>query len=113
MLFMWLCRAGWERQAVPLAVYGVQLLLNFLWTPLFFKVHRLDLASADIAGEAATRNNLLYLYVPPQGMCVMLELAVLLVMCTALTWPQQTWQVCMKCCVCSRRCCTRMAGQLQ
>jgi tryptophan-rich sensory protein len=49
MLCVW-CRAGFERQAVPLAVYGVQLLLNFLWTPLFFKVHRLDLASADIAG---------------------------------------------------------------
>jgi tryptophan-rich sensory protein len=49
-----LCCAGFERQAVPLAVYGVQLLLNFLWTPLFFKVHRLDLASADIAGEATT-----------------------------------------------------------
>jgi tryptophan-rich sensory protein len=47
---VWLCGAGWERQAVPLAVYGVQLLLNFLWTPLFFKVHRLDMASADIAG---------------------------------------------------------------
>jgi tryptophan-rich sensory protein len=44
--------AGFERQAVPLAVYGLQLVLNLLWTPLFFKVHRLDLASADIAGEA-------------------------------------------------------------
>ncbi|KAF6235939.1 TspO/MBR-related protein [Scenedesmus sp. NREL 46B-D3] len=43
-------QGGFERQAVPLAVYGVQLVLNFLWTPLFFKVHRLDLASLDIAG---------------------------------------------------------------
>eukprot|EP00878_Enallax_costatus_P028783 GHUV01031125.1.p1 GENE.GHUV01031125.1~~GHUV01031125.1.p1 ORF type:complete len:178 (+),score=28.09 GHUV01031125.1:82-615(+) len=43
-------QGGFERQAVPLAVYGVQLVLNLLWTPLFFKAHRLDLASADIAG---------------------------------------------------------------
>jgi tryptophan-rich sensory protein len=43
--------AGWARQSVPLTVYAVQLLLNFMWTPLFFKLHKLDWASADILGE--------------------------------------------------------------
>lgn len=42
--------AGWDRQAMPLAVYGVQLLLNFMWTPTFFKAHKLGLASANRLG---------------------------------------------------------------
>lgn len=42
--------AGFDRQAVPLTVYAVQLLLNFLWTPLFFKAHALGLASLNILG---------------------------------------------------------------
>jgi len=35
---------------VPLTVYAVQLLLNFMWTPLFFKLHKLDWATYDILG---------------------------------------------------------------
>eukprot|EP00879_Flechtneria_rotunda_P011725 GHRR01012246.1.p3 GENE.GHRR01012246.1~~GHRR01012246.1.p3 ORF type:complete len:126 (+),score=22.26 GHRR01012246.1:181-558(+) len=46
---VWL-EGGFEHQAVPLGVYGLQLLLNILWTPLFFGAHRLDLATADIIG---------------------------------------------------------------
>lgn len=41
---------GIEKQAQPLTLYIVQLLLNFLWTPLFFSWHRLDLATFDILG---------------------------------------------------------------
>lgn len=41
---------GWQRQSVPLTIYGIQLLLNFLWTPLFFKLHKLGWATADILG---------------------------------------------------------------
>lgn len=36
---------------MPLTVYAIQLLLNFLWTPLFFKLHQLDLATFDILGK--------------------------------------------------------------
>ncbi len=32
----------------PMFLYSVQLVLNFLWSPLFFKWHRLPAASADI-----------------------------------------------------------------
>ncbi|VDN09027.1 unnamed protein product [Dibothriocephalus latus] len=32
-----------------LAVYGVNLLLNWLWTPVFFKLHRLKTASSSIS----------------------------------------------------------------
>jgi tryptophan-rich sensory protein len=35
---------------VPLTIYGIQLVLNFLWTPLFFKLHKLGWATADILG---------------------------------------------------------------
>ena len=43
-------KGGFEAQARALALYAGQLALNFLWTPLFFKWNRLDLASADIVG---------------------------------------------------------------
>eukprot|EP00475_Leptophrys_vorax_P022947 TRINITY_DN3123_c0_g1_i1.p2 TRINITY_DN3123_c0_g1~~TRINITY_DN3123_c0_g1_i1.p2 ORF type:complete len:169 (-),score=9.45 TRINITY_DN3123_c0_g1_i1:373-879(-) len=41
-------KGGFEAQKVPLAVYGFQLFLNFLWTPLFFYLKRIDWAVAEI-----------------------------------------------------------------
>ncbi|KAI8464942.1 MAG: TspO/MBR family-domain-containing protein [Monoraphidium minutum] len=35
-------------KAVPLTLYGIQLALNFAWTPLFFKAHTLDASLLDI-----------------------------------------------------------------
>ena len=40
--------AGWPAAALPLAVYGVQLVLNFLWSALFFGARRMDLAFVDV-----------------------------------------------------------------
>jgi len=39
-------RAGWGG---ALAWFAVQLALNAAWSPLFFGLHRIDLALADIA----------------------------------------------------------------
>lgn len=39
---------GWARQRIPLTLFLLQLLLNALWTPLFFGWHRPDLAFVDI-----------------------------------------------------------------
>ena len=41
----------WRRGGgiIPLALWGLQLLLNALWTPIFFGLHRPDLAFTDIA----------------------------------------------------------------
>lgn len=39
-------RTGWRHPA--LALYAVQLVLNALWSPLFFGLHRPDLALGDI-----------------------------------------------------------------
>ena len=48
-------QAGW---CGALALFGVQLALNAIWSPLFFGLHRIDLALADIvllwAGVVAT-----------------------------------------------------------
>lgn len=35
--------------SLPLGLYGLQLALNFMWTPLFFKMHNLKAASVDIS----------------------------------------------------------------
>jgi len=39
---------GWAAQKKPLSLYAVQLTLNALWTPLFFRFHRPDLALINI-----------------------------------------------------------------
>ncbi|MCY2958897.1 MAG: tryptophan-rich sensory protein [Planctomycetota bacterium] len=41
---------GWRAQKRPLALFLVQWLLNALWTPLFFGLHRPDIALAEILG---------------------------------------------------------------
>jgi len=40
-------QGGLAKQALPLAVYGAQLLANFAWTPLFFGKHEMGLAMVD------------------------------------------------------------------
>jgi benzodiazapine receptor len=58
-------QGGWERQAVPLALYGTQLALNLAWSPLFFGAKKLDTALLDIAlldvAVAATAYHLYHL----------------------------------------------------
>jgi len=39
---------GFAGAAWPLAVYALQLVLNAVWTPLFFGLHRPDLGFLDI-----------------------------------------------------------------
>lgn len=39
---------GWKVQKIPLGLFLVQWLLNALWTPLFFGLHRADLAFVEI-----------------------------------------------------------------
>lgn len=41
-------QAGWRAAKLPLAIYLVQLALNAAWSPLFFGLHRPDLALLDI-----------------------------------------------------------------
>ena len=48
---VWREGGGLRAQAGPLALYALQLALNFAWTPLFFKLHRPDLATYEITGE--------------------------------------------------------------
>jgi tryptophan-rich sensory protein len=45
--FAWTRGKREERRAV-FTVYGTQLFLNALWTPLFFGLHRIDWALADL-----------------------------------------------------------------
>lgn len=45
--FVWR-RGGWAAQRLALALFVAQLMLNALWTPLFFGLHRPGLALADL-----------------------------------------------------------------
>jgi benzodiazapine receptor len=36
--------------AVPLTLYALQAVLNFAWSPLFFREHEITFALADISG---------------------------------------------------------------
>jgi len=46
----WLVRgeAGFAGAALPLTIYGLQLILNAAWTPIFFGLRRPDLAMIEI-----------------------------------------------------------------
>lgn len=44
---VWLA-AGFAGGALPLAIYGVQLVLNGIWSGLFFGLRRMDLALAEL-----------------------------------------------------------------
>jgi tryptophan-rich sensory protein len=55
VLYLMIAVAGWLvwRSATParsalLLLWGLQLALNFLWSPLFFGLHRIGLAFVDI-----------------------------------------------------------------
>ena len=40
-------KGGFVAQSVPLTIYGVQLLLNWSWSPIFFHFHRIDLVKTS------------------------------------------------------------------
>jgi benzodiazapine receptor len=42
------CEGGWTVQRRPLLMFVVQWVLNVLWTPLFFGIHRPDIAFFEI-----------------------------------------------------------------
>ena len=53
VIYVLIAVAGWrtwerERYGVAMALWGAQMFLNFIWSPVFFSAHRIDLALAVI-----------------------------------------------------------------
>ncbi|GMH39760.1 hypothetical protein BSKO_07658 [Bryopsis sp. KO-2023] len=65
---------GFEKQALPLGLYGVNLLFNLAWTPLFFNRKKLGWALADILAmdAAAVATTVTFYPVNPLSSYIML-----------------------------------------
>lgn len=74
--------------ALPLGLYATQLLLNFAWSPLFFKAHRLDLAAYDITALAGmiVATIVAFNKVDPMAAALMVPYLGWSSFATALTW---------------------------
>eukprot|EP00212_Chloropicon_laureae_P003285 CAMPEP_0197486650 /NCGR_PEP_ID=MMETSP1311-20131121/1618_1 /TAXON_ID=464262 /ORGANISM="Genus nov. species nov., Strain RCC856" /LENGTH=160 /DNA_ID=CAMNT_0043029859 /DNA_START=33 /DNA_END=515 /DNA_ORIENTATION=- len=70
---------GFEKQAVPLSLYALQLALNFAWSPLFFGAKKTGLALIDISamGVAAGATAFQFWTVDP--------------LASKLLWPYLFW----------------------
>jgi hypothetical protein len=42
--------------SLPLSLYGIQLVMNLAWSPLFFKKHEIGFALLDITGTQLSAN---------------------------------------------------------
>ena len=60
ILYVLMAVAGWRtwqrlpRSAVAMALWALQLVLNFAWSPAFFGLHRVDLALAVVGAMLAS-----------------------------------------------------------
>jgi len=76
------------RTRAPLAAYAVQLVLNALWSPLFFGLHRPDLALIDIAllWAAILATIILFWRVRPLAGAMLLPYLAWVTFATVLNW---------------------------
>lgn len=57
-------KAGFAGAALPLAVYGLQLLLNAMWSGVFFGLRRMDLAFVNVVALWLSILALIVLFAP-------------------------------------------------
>lgn len=65
-------KAGFAGAALPLALYGVQLLLNAAWSGFFFGLRRMELALVDVALLWLSILGLIVLFSPINGTAALL-----------------------------------------
>ena len=73
---------------VPLGLYGLSLALNFAWSPIFFKLHDLKLASYEISTLAGVIFATIFAFAKVDTLAAQLMLPYLgwASFATALTW---------------------------
>jgi benzodiazapine receptor len=83
---------GFSAQAFPLGAYVIQLIFNFGWTPLFFGLHRPDIAFGwIILLLLAVVNNIYFFYtVYPLAAYLLIPLLLWVLVASSLNW--YIWQ---------------------
>jgi tryptophan-rich sensory protein len=79
---------GFEKQAIPLGFYALYTALNFAWTPVMFKGHKLDLALLTILGVLGALSSTIvaFHHVEPLAAVVLVPNWFFLVFATFLTF---------------------------
>lgn len=85
---VWRDGGGFREAAIPLAIYGTNLILNWSWPPLFFGLHKIKLALYEIAvlwGSTAALGVAFYNVNPLAG-CLMVPYLAWTTLATALNY---------------------------
>ena len=85
--------AGFSGAALPLAIYGLQLILNAAWSPVFFGLHRIGLAVIEIGLVWLSIVATIVLFAPVSSMAAWLLLPYLLWVTFAAALNYSVWSL--------------------
>ncbi|XP_061114716.1 translocator protein [Conger conger] len=81
-----------EGALLPLGLYGLQLALNWAWTPIFFGVHKIKMALVDIVLLTGTVGATMVSWYPISQPATLLMTPYLLWLCLATSLNYRIWR---------------------